>query len=491
MYALAAGRYRLREIVGRGGTGEVWRAEDTSLQREVAVKLLREAAAGPEAVERFRQEALTAARLNHPRLLAVHDFGVEEGRGYLVMEFVPGPSLRDALAARGGPLAIEEACRLVRQTAQGLDAAHRAGVVHRDVKPGNLLLAEDGVKVADFGIAQVSGAAGTTLPTTGEVVGTGAYLAPERGLGRPAEPGADVYALGCVLHELLCGRTPFTGDDPAAVVYQHVHTPPPAPRRLRAEVPAEVEQLVLAMLAKKPGNRPTAGEVAHRLGALGKAPGAPGREGAAGREGVAGAPAAASADGPSGTGRPVPSVAGVAPSPGGPLPEEDTAPVPAAGRPPSHRRRRRGRRGPVLAGSVAAAVLALSLLAVSRLAGGDGTGPSPADPVAPVTPSLPGGPLPGGTGESGAPAAGGSATPGAGESPAAEPAATTSPGAAEDDEDPAPGATATDGSAAPSPSGAVAASPSEPEDEPGGPPGDPKGKPFQTGPEEPPGKADR
>ncbi|MGP3980197.1 serine/threonine-protein kinase [Streptomyces sp. KR80] len=265
MDELAAGRYRLLEVLGRGSMGEVWRAEDTTLGRQVAVKLLLETMGVPDATERFRQEARTTAGLNHPNLLAVYDFGEEQGRCYLVMELVAGHSLRAELAARSGPLDVEEACRLVGHVASGLAAAHEAGIVHRDIKPGNLLLADGSVKVADFGIARIQGAAATALTTTGEVLGTSAYLAPERGMGRAAGPEADVYALGCVLYELVCGRPPFTGDAVAAVVYQHVDAAPVPPREVRPEIPAAVESLLLRMLSKDPAARPAAAQVASWL----------------------------------------------------------------------------------------------------------------------------------------------------------------------------------------------------------------------------------
>ncbi|WP_314171813.1 serine/threonine-protein kinase [Streptomyces winkii] len=261
---LVAKRYRTLELLGRGAMGEVWRAEDTALGREVAVKLLLEQVAMDNAAERFRHEAQTAARLNHPNVVAVYDFDEEDGRAYLVMELVPGRSLRHELAARGA-LDIDEVRRTGAQAAAGLAAAHAHGVVHRDVKPGNLLLTADGtVKVADFGIARAAMEAGSSMTTTGAVLGTGNYLAPERGMGRDAEPASDVYALGCVLYEMLCGRPPFTGD-PAAVVYQHVDQPPQHPAELRPDVPAALAASVLGMLAKDPAARPTAGEAARFL----------------------------------------------------------------------------------------------------------------------------------------------------------------------------------------------------------------------------------
>lgn len=261
---LVAERYRLVEELGRGAMGEVWRAEDTTLGREVAVKLLLKHVTMDRAADRFRQEAQTAARLNHPNLVAVYDFDEEEGRGYLVMELVPGRSLRDELAA-GDVLGIDEVRRIAGQAAAGLDAAHSRGVVHRDIKPGNLLLAPDGkVKVADFGIARAAMESDSSLTATGAVLGTSIYLAPERATGRHAEPASDVYALGCVLYEMLCGGPPFTGD-PAAVVYQHVEQAPQQPAELRPDVPPALADFLLRLLAKDPTARPTAAQAAHFL----------------------------------------------------------------------------------------------------------------------------------------------------------------------------------------------------------------------------------
>ncbi|MGI5347151.1 protein kinase domain-containing protein [Streptomyces sp. CA-250714] len=261
---LEAGQYRLVEVLGRGGTGEVWLAEDTTLGREVAVKLLRDEIAAPGAVERFRQEAWAAAVLNHPHVLSVYDFGQDQGRCYLVMELVRGRSLRAELAETGGPLPVEEACRYVRQAAAGLAAAHSAGVVHGDVEPGNLLLAESGVKVADFVLARAAGQADAASSDSGDSLETSSYLAPECGMGASAAPAADVYGLGCVLYELLCGRPPFTGKA-SAVAAQHIEAAPVPPRQPRPEISAGVSALVLEMLAKDATARPTAAQVAERL----------------------------------------------------------------------------------------------------------------------------------------------------------------------------------------------------------------------------------
>ncbi|MGP3989167.1 protein kinase domain-containing protein [Streptomyces sp. 3N207] len=261
---LESGRYRLVEVLGRSGTGEIWRAEDTTLGRQVAIQLLLDEAAPPEARERFRQEAWSAAALIHPNILAVYDFGEVQGRCYLVTELVHGRSLRAELAERSGLLPMEDACRYVRQAAAGLAAAHSAGVVHRNVRPGNLLLAESGVKVADFVSTRAVGQADAAPTSTGELLGTSSYLAPEHGMGAPVGPAADVYGLGCVLYELLCGQPPFTGEA-GAVASQHIEAAPVPPRRLRPEIPAGVSALVLEMLAKDGTARPTAAQVAERL----------------------------------------------------------------------------------------------------------------------------------------------------------------------------------------------------------------------------------
>lgn len=259
---LVAGRYRVEDPLGRGGMGEVWRATDELLGRQVAVKLLRAGADDADAVERFHHEARTAARLNHPHVVAVYDFGSHGDQRYLVMEYVPGRSLLRELALCGA-LEPERAARIGAQVARGLAAAHGQGIVHRDVKPGNLLLGEDGtVKIADFGIARFLADSSSALTTTGQVLGTSAYLAPERGLGRPAGPPSDVYALGCVVYELLTGRPPFCADHPAAVVFQHVDATPEPPSRIRPGLPDALSEGVLRLLAKDPGERPSAEQAA-------------------------------------------------------------------------------------------------------------------------------------------------------------------------------------------------------------------------------------
>jgi len=258
-----AGRYRLDEPLGSGGAGHVWRAVDLVLGRQVAVKLLRPDAVGdPEARARFRAEARNASRLSHPCVAQVYDY-CEDGCPdvpFLVMELVDGPSLAEVLAA--GSLGPGRAMDLIAQVAVGLHAAHSAGLVHRDIKPGNLLITRDGqVKVTDFGIASV--ARGAALTSTGILVGTPGYLAPERVAGGPATPASDLYSLGMVGYECLTGAPPFRG--PALQVAEaHLRCPlPPLP----ATVPTEVRALVATLTAKNPGNRPSsAREVAELAG---------------------------------------------------------------------------------------------------------------------------------------------------------------------------------------------------------------------------------
>jgi serine/threonine-protein kinase len=270
---LVAGRYLLETPLGRGAMGEVWRATDQTLNRSVALKLLTGEAAEKDTA-RFHLEAQTAARLNHPHVVGVYDFGSHAGQPYLVMELVEGWSLAQERSLRG-TLAPAEAARLVGQLANGLAAAHRQGVIHRDIKPANVMLTSDGVaKITDFGIARFADAAAGALTATGTVVGSAAYLAPERALGRPAEPPCDVYAMGCVLYELLTGRPPFTGATSLAVVQQQVDAAPVPPTLLRPDIPEPLSAFVLRLLDKDPARRPTAGEAATWLTAL---PGGPDR----------------------------------------------------------------------------------------------------------------------------------------------------------------------------------------------------------------------
>lgn len=250
-----AGRYTLIHLLGRGGSGEVWQARDSSLARDVAVKVVDLAAGEEQATRRFQQEARSAAALNHPHVVAVYDAGSDADRAFLVMELLPGPSLAELLR-REGPLPPERAADLAAQAAAGLAAVHGVGVVHRDVKPGNLVLdRHDRVKVVDFGIARLAEATGTQLTTTGTVVGSAGYLSPEQARGDGATPASDHYALGCTLMALLTGEPPFAAEHPVAVLRQHLDDTPPRVRDRRPDVPQWLDDAVDGLLAKDPVRR--------------------------------------------------------------------------------------------------------------------------------------------------------------------------------------------------------------------------------------------
>ncbi|MBP2362941.1 MULTISPECIES: serine/threonine-protein kinase [Streptomyces] len=241
--------------------GEVWRATDEVLGRAVAVKLLLGDQADASSTARFRLEAQTAARLSHPHLVAVFDFGSWEDRFFLVMELVEGQSLGDLLEDRG-KVHPEQVARIAGQAAAGLAAAHRQGIVHRDIKPGNLMLDADGsVKIGDFGIAQFVDDPSTALTTAGHIVGTSLYLAPERALGRTADSASDMYSLGCVVYQLLVGQPPFRSDTATATLYQHVDTPPVPVRQRGADVSPAFDSYLMGLLAKQPEDRPSAQQV--------------------------------------------------------------------------------------------------------------------------------------------------------------------------------------------------------------------------------------
>ncbi|MEV0283186.1 MULTISPECIES: protein kinase [unclassified Kribbella] len=256
------GRYRLGELLGRGGMGEVYRATDEVMGREVAVKLMVSQPRTLAVSARFLREARASARIRSPHVVTAYDFGAYGDDGfYLAMELVSGRSVADELK-RNGLFPAGRARHVVRQAAAGLAAAHAQGVVHRDIKASNLLLADDGtVKIADFGIVRFLHET-TTLTATGQIVGTSHFLAPERAMGTPAEPPSDVYALGCVLYQLVTGYPPFTGESPAAIMYQHVQNEPTPPSELLPGLDDELEALILWMLAKDPAWRPTAAQVA-------------------------------------------------------------------------------------------------------------------------------------------------------------------------------------------------------------------------------------
>jgi eukaryotic-like serine/threonine-protein kinase len=251
------GRYQLRSLLGVGGMAKVYLATDRVLERQVAVKVLSPPyAQDPVFVERFRREARSAARLSHPNIVAVFDSGSDADQHYLVMEYVPGQSLAQLLAGQAR-LAPRQAAELAVEVCAALAAAHAQGLVHRDVKPGNVLVDPDGrVKVTDLGI--VKAAAATTLTGTGVVLGRAAYLSPEQAQGEPVDARSDLYSLGCVLYELLCGSPPFgSGADgpPVAIATRHLHKPPEPPSARNPQVDAGLDAVVLTALAKDPAQR--------------------------------------------------------------------------------------------------------------------------------------------------------------------------------------------------------------------------------------------
>ncbi len=254
--AALQGRYRLQRLIATGGMGQVWEAVDNRLGRRVAVKVLKpEFSSDPEFIERFRAEARNTAMLNHPGIASVHDYGETdldgEGRtAFLVMELVNGEPLNSVLK-RTGRLSLRHALDMLEQTGRALQVAHSTGLVHRDVKPGNIMITPTGqVKITDFGIAKAVDAAPVTQ--TGMVMGTAQYIAPEQALGQDATAASDVYSLGVVGYEVLSGRRPFTGDGALTVAMKHIKEPPPP---LPAELPPNVRELIEITLAKNPGMR--------------------------------------------------------------------------------------------------------------------------------------------------------------------------------------------------------------------------------------------
>jgi serine/threonine-protein kinase len=257
---LLGGRYELDGIVGRGGMAEVYRARDIRLDRIVAVKTLREDLARDQTFQaRFRREAQSAASLNHPSIVAVYDTGEDDTGGshipYIVMEYVDGRTLRDLLR-EDRRLLPERALEITDGVLRALDYSHRNGIVHRDIKPGNVMLTRDGkVKVMDFGIARAVSDAQATMTQTAQVIGTAQYLSPEQARGERVDARSDLYSTGCLLYELLTGRPPFLGDSPVAIAYQHVRENPVPPSRVDPEVPQWADAIVLRAMAKDPRDR--------------------------------------------------------------------------------------------------------------------------------------------------------------------------------------------------------------------------------------------
>ncbi len=249
-------RYRLVRQIAVGGMGEVWEAHDDALARPVAVKVLRSEFAGDRGfLERFRTEARNSASLSHPNIAQLFDYGEQDGSGFLVMELVVGEPLSDLLE-REPVLSTRRLLPILAQTARGLHAAHIAGVVHRDVKPGNILLGRGGrVKITDFGVSLARNQ--VTMTATGMVMGTAQYLSPEQAVGHPATPLSDLYSLGIIAYEALVGHRPFTGPTAVDIAVAHVNNAvPPLP----ASVDKPLANLVLSLLSKEPGQRPQSGE---------------------------------------------------------------------------------------------------------------------------------------------------------------------------------------------------------------------------------------
>jgi eukaryotic-like serine/threonine-protein kinase len=252
-----AQRYRVQRLLGKGGMGAVYLAEDEVLGELVALKVISSAFASDEVamVARFRREAAAARKVSSPSVIRIHDLGeARPGLLYLSMEYFAGRTLTEVIAQRG-VVPLKDVQDMLQQIAAGLEAAHQVGVVHRDLKPSNILVGERGtVKIIDFGLATTAIADGLTA--TGTMMGTPHYMAPEQVRGRPVDARSDIYALGALAYHLVCGRPPFTGDNPIAIGFAHLSEPVVAPRILRKEIPQALEAAIIAALAKAPEDRP-------------------------------------------------------------------------------------------------------------------------------------------------------------------------------------------------------------------------------------------
>jgi len=253
-------RYELEGVVGRGGMAEVYRARDIRLDRVVAIKTLRADLARDQTFQaRFRREAQSAASLNNPSIVAVYDTGEDMSTGvpvpYIVMEYVDGRTVRDLLI-EGHRLLPERSLEIISGVLRALEYSHQAGIVHRDIKPGNVMVTRNGdIKVMDFGIARAMSDAQATMTQTAQVIGTAQYLSPEQARGERVDARSDLYSTGCLMYELLTGRPPFTGDSPVAIAYQHVRENPIPPSRLDPDIPPWADAIVLKAMAKSPNDR--------------------------------------------------------------------------------------------------------------------------------------------------------------------------------------------------------------------------------------------
>src|SRR5690242_3444259 len=267
-------RYQLQDQIGRGGMATIYRGRDLHMDRIVAIKVLREVySTDPKFVTRFQREAKAASALQHPNIVQVYDYGQTDGNYFIVMELVEGTDLRRYLRSRG-VLAIDRAIIIAHDVALGLGAAHRRGIVHRDVKPQNILVGRDGsIKLTDFGIASVyKDINAERLTTTGMTLGTVQYYAPEQAQGEIVSPAADVYALGIVMYEMVTGHPPFDGDSPVAVAMQHTQDVPTPPSHFNPHIPPTLEEIIMRCLEKEPERRYRDGSMlARALELLGEA----------------------------------------------------------------------------------------------------------------------------------------------------------------------------------------------------------------------------
>jgi eukaryotic-like serine/threonine-protein kinase len=251
------GRYQLLERIGTGGMAEVYRARDELLGRDVAVKVLSDRFSRDRSfVERFRREAQAAANLNHQNIVSLYDYGADHGTYFIVMEFIEGRTLGELISAEG-PLMPERAAEIASDVTRALDRAHAAGLVHRDIKPGNIMITNTGeTKVTDFGIARAMGSdSEATMTQAGMVIGTASYLSPEQAQGNPVDARSDIYSVGCVLFEMLTGRSVFAGDTPLSIAYKHVREQPETPSSVNPDVPRSLDAVTMKALAKNPDNR--------------------------------------------------------------------------------------------------------------------------------------------------------------------------------------------------------------------------------------------